>query len=462
VFDGDKWSDLEKILTDNVSISVRSQNIVVDKPIIAKLNHVTIDFGKAKVSPSKSWIEVVNSGNSQAVLDLEHSKDIVLNGGYFFGLEAILIDQSQDVVLSNISVDSAPGYGVMVAPNSENIVIVSSQFKSLGASAIAILNDVENVLIAHNQIKEGAGGSNQHAGILLTDRRKFNKKIGGANFLLNPHKLEDGSIVYHGPPEDLITDLLKPPKKIYIIQNEIRNNKSSGIYVDGAVLNYIKNNIVESNSKEGICLDNGSIGNILLSNDIVANGRRWGKSDRDLQLDFVDKFGRMEDTTANAKLPGISIDNSAFNAIVDNHIGMNYGSGIKMVRTAFYNIIGRNVIESNNAGKNKAFFFFGIELGGAKPDVMVADLDFTPSMGNIIFQNIITGAHYSGIQFCGECDFNDVFDNIIMRPSNWAIEQTNPQGKNIFTNNFSTALSRNANLNNINGRVLLGGENKPD
>jgi hypothetical protein len=86
------------------------------------------------------------------------------------------------------------------------------------------------------------------------------------------------------------------------------------------------------------------------------------------------------------------------------------------------------------------------------------DLDFLPSAGNIIFGNMIVGRHYAGIQFCPECQDNDVFDNVILRPERWAIEQTKPGLKNHFLNNFSPARSRNGPLNGSDGRVLIGGE----
>jgi hypothetical protein len=306
----------------------------------------------------------------------------------------------------------------------------------------------------------GRGTSNQHAGILVTDRRLYDR-IGGVNFLLAQGITRGGETIFHFAPGDPMQNRA-PASRVYLIGNIVRDNLANGIYLDGAMLAYIRRNLVHGNSKEGLCLDNGAVGNIIFGNDISANGKRWGQSDRDLDADFVSGFGKGRDGYSNAKLPGVSIDNADFNVLTNNYIAGKYGGGIKMVRTAYYNIVGHNQVEANNSGANETFHFFGIEAGGAPSDIPANDLDFTASMGNIIYQNIISGGHYAGIQFCPECDFNDVFDNLIIHPEIWAIEQTSRSGKNIFINNFSLAPSRNANLNGSSGRILTGGDGQFD
>ena len=62
-------------------------------------------------------------------------------------------------------------------------------------------------------------------------------------------------------------------------------------------------------------------------------------SDEDLEADFVLELGRLEDGSSPAKLPGISLDNTAYNVIYNNVILENYGSGVKAVRSAFCNTI---------------------------------------------------------------------------------------------------------------------------
>lgn len=457
IFEGTRLSELEPFIADDTFIEVRSPAIQVDKTLQIKGRRITLDFGRTNLSPSKDWNNTHMKGISNAALVLNHAEEVTIKGGHFEQIEAIVVTSSQSIGLLGVEIEGSPGYGIIIAPHSLNILVANSRIMGSHASGIAIMQKVQKVLLSHNVITDGLGTSNHNAGILITDRRKY-KVIGGSNFLLHKTTLRDGSEIWHFPQEDPILNRKSPPTYVYVIDNEITKNAASGIYLDGATQTYVRGNTIIGNAKEGICLDNGATANVIVGNDIIANGNRWGQSDHTLEVDFVAQYGRMEDGTANAKLPGISIDNAIFNIVTNNSIGGNFGSGIKMVRTAFYNVVGRNSIRSNNRGSNNVFFFFGIEVGGAVADSSTSDLDFTPSMGNVIFQNIITGPHYAGIQFCPQCDYNDIFDNVIIHPTNWAIEQTNPKGKNIFLNNFSPSHSRNANLNGTSGRVLIGGE----
>ena len=147
------------------------------------------------------------------------------------------------------------------------------------------------------------------------------------------------------------------------------------------------------------------------------------RSDEDLEADFVTAFGRLSDGSSPAKLPGISIDNSAYNTIVNNNVTQNYGSGVKMVRSAYRNIIMENSVSDNNKGKSDDFHFFGIEIGHeSTPDEPVKGLDFTASYENIVCRNIVTGSNYAGVFLAVESYCNDVFDNTILGSEWYAIE----------------------------------------
>ena len=87
---------------------------------------------------------------------------------------------------------------------------------------------------------------------------------------------------------------------------------------------------------------------------------RLRQSDEDLEADFVTTFGRLSDGSSPAKLPGISIDNSAYNTIVNNNVTQNYGSGVKMVRSAYRNIIMENSVSDNK--KEKVMISISLEL----------------------------------------------------------------------------------------------------
>lgn len=452
-FTGPTFSALQRVLKDDTSFLICSDSIIVDDPLRINGKNIRIEFGTAHLRPSADWSKKVRQEGSVAAVQIRGAQKISVQAGTFEGIEAFLIHRSSGISIVGSKILDAPGYGVVVASHSSNILIKNLVVKGAMGGGIAVLGESQRVLIKGNEVTGGRGNSNQQAGILVTDRRKYSH-IGGPNFLLQESRFPG---VFHWVAEDKI-EFRIPSKQIYIYANEIKENLSSGIYLDGATLTYVKSNVIERNSKEGICLDNGAAANILVANELVGNGRRWGKSDIDLELDFVKSAGRLADGTAKSKVPGISLDNAIFNVVFQNRIVANYGGGIKMVRTSFYNAIGQNIIDNNNLGNNDKHFFFGIEVGGAKGDLPALDLDFTSSMGNIVFQNIITGNHYAGIAFCGKCEYNDVFDNIIVRPQVWSIDQTAVGMRNIFTNNFSQAPSHNTSLNGSHGRVLISGE----
>ncbi len=216
------------------------------------------------------------------------------------------------------------------------------------------------------------GWSNWHAGIVLTDRNA--EPADDATTLLRV----DGILVKQAK----ITDRITIPHDNVIIRNQIIGNKTSGIYSDGGVRNVFVQNTIRDNSKEGMCMDNGSTSNVVAFNLFRGNGKRWRMSDADLKRDFVGNYGRLPDGTSPAKLPGISMDNAAYNQVVFNQIDRNYGSGIKMVRTSFYNLIGMNTVTDNNEGANAHLHYFGILAGYAGADEAAWDLDFVPSRGN--------------------------------------------------------------------------------
>ncbi len=142
------------------------------------------------------------------------------------------------------------------------------------------------------------------------------------------------------------------------------------------------------------------------------------------------------------RFPAISIDNAVFNQVMFNEVDENFGGGVKMVRTSFYNVVGLNTLTDDNEGQNDRFHFFGIELGAAAADAPSIELNFTPSRGNILFGNTIRGNHYAGIFFADGSDRNNVFDNSIFGAKEWAMESVRPQ-PNYVLNNLTNLRLRN-------------------
>jgi hypothetical protein len=189
-------------------------------------------------------------------------------------------------------------------------------------------------------------------------------------------------------------------------------------------------------------LDFGSTANVVASNIFLQNGYRWGETDVIMDLESISSGGRNPDGTPAEKVPGISLDNVLYNIVFMNNVAHNPGGGVKIGRTGYFNAIGLNTLLSNNDGASATQHFFGIELGGAIPDIPEIDLDFTPSHGNVVFSNIIRGPHYSGIYFDLGCDHNDVIGNAIEDATDWALESAQQMSNNSL-NNLTHLPSRN-------------------
>lgn len=235
------------------------------------------------------------------------------------------------------------------------------------------------------------------------------------------------------------------PSEIILYQNEVSNNQAGGIYCCGVYKSYFINNTVVGNQKEGTCLDWQTFGCFLLKNTYQRNGWRANQTDEILKSDAVLEQGRMFDGSANAKLPGVSLDNAAYNILEQNTVCENGGSGIKSVRAAVDNLITKNIIYDNNSGCNPVYHFFGIELGGEK-DIQIGknmdapesgelwNMDAGPAIGNIVTNNTVSGSHYAALFLAGGSQDNIIRNNISTGETYWCIESI-AEKENVFDAN---------------------------
>ena len=426
VFTGTRASELNAVLRDPAvrAVKLSSLALVVDEAVVLRREGFWLDLGTTELRAAKD--------GPRFLLRVENSSGVVVSGGAFVGGQwGVLVDRSRDVTLRGGRYDGLPGGGVVLT-NAPGVVLARASLTRIGGAAVLLHGDTVGGVLLDNEIAGNLGSSNWHAGIVLSDRN--GPVADDPRSILNP----DG----YGVREQPMPTRLHPPRRNVLAFNRVAFNASSGIYSDGGVESVIFDNLVEGNAKEGVCLDNGSSANVLAMNVIRANGKRWGKTDAELRLDFVDGLGRLPDGSSPAKTPGVSLDNSLYNIVYANQIERNFGGGVKMVRTAFCNLVGLNTIIDDNEGANDRFHFFGVECGAAKADVAVADLDFTPCRGNVVFGNVIRGPHYAGIFFGAGSTDNDVFDNSIFGATAWAMEQVQPQ-PNASLNNLTNLPSRN-------------------
>ncbi len=402
-FTGSTASQLNTLIAQSTDayITIESSTVRMDEPISMKSG---IALDAAGVTFTGSTDDRV----AQAVIAEDCTNFALYNlnltaGCYEYG---IYIIRSNTFTIENCTISNALYKGLVMMGENKNFTIRNNTVSYNGNGAVFLNGNISNGIIAGNDVVDNYGTRNLTAGIVMTSM-----------------EIDDYYTAYNEFKDEHLYNLLDTPHDIVLYQNNVKHNNSSGIYSDGAYQIYIVGNIIYQNDKEGMCLDYGTFGAYVSNNIVKENGGRLRQSDEDLEADFVTTFGRLSDGSSPAKLPGISIDNSAYNTIVNNNVTQNYGSGVKMVRSAYRNIIMENSVSDNNKGKSDDFHFFGIEIGHeSTPDEPVKGLDFTASYENIVCRNIVTGSNYAGVFLAVESYCNDVFDNTILGSEWYAIE----------------------------------------
>jgi hypothetical protein len=423
VFSGATASLLNQVIAGSgvVRIQVISEMLSIDQPIEIRRSGLTLDLGPA---------QLVADNPQSYMLRIENATNVVITGGDFIsGDSAVLVSASSEVDVSHVRINNLTGAGVVVT-GSTGVTVTDNQIAELPLAGIVIHRGTTQSIVENNQITGGIGYSNMMAGIVITDRE--------VDLTSNPRAIfgPDGYWVITEP----MMQRLHPPRDNLIAWNSVTGGLASGIYSDGGIETVIFANVLEGNSKEGLCLDNGSTANVVAANIVHDNGKRWGDPDTVLALDSILAGGRLPDGTAAEKVPGISLDNALYNIVFGNDLAHNFGGGVKMVRTSYFNAVGTNNLLDNNDGAGATFHFFGIELGAAPGSS--AELDFTPSRGNVVFSNMIRGSHYSGIFFDDGSNTNNVLNNVVLDALFWALESAE-QMANTSLNNFTNLLSRN-------------------
>lgn len=402
-FTGSTASQLNTLIAQSTDayITIESSTVRMDEPISMKSG---IALDAAGVTFTGSTDDRV----AQAVIAEDCTNFALYNlnltaGCYEYG---IYIIRSNTFTIENCTISNALYKGLVMMGENKNFTIRNNTVSYNGNGAVFLNGNISNGIIAGNDVVDNYGTRNLTAGIVMTSM-----------------EIDDYYTAYNEFKDEHLYNLLDTPHDIVLYQNNVKHNNSSGIYSDGAYQIYIVENIIYQNDKEGMCLDYGTFGAYVSNNIVKENGGRLRQSDEDLEADFVTTFGRLSDGSSPAKLPGISIDNSAYNTIVNNNVTQNYGSGVKMVRSGYRNIIMQNTVSDNNKGKSDDFHFFGIEIGHeSTPDEPVKGLDFTASYENIVCRNIVTGSNYAGVFLAVESYCNDVFDNTILGSEWYAIE----------------------------------------
>lgn len=401
VFDGSTTGELNRFLAGNSggTVEVASPTLTMDETILVP-SGVVLHGNGVQLTAGAEVLDkaiVMDGAENTAVTGF------VITEGCRYG---IYVKNSRLYYLADNDISGTELKGITVMGDNSRFAIVNNEVHGNGNGAVFLNGDISYGVIEANRIVDNCGACNLTAGLVLCSM-----------------PIEDIETAYNPSTDELLENIQESPHCMVVRGNTVSRNQSSGIYSHSGYLNYYVENTLYKNEKEGMCLDNGSFGNYVSGNVIRQNGGRNRMSDEDLEADFVLELGRLEDGSSPAKLPGISLDNTAYNTIYNNIILENYGSGVKAVRSAFCNIILCNTITDNNLGVSDQFHFFGVELStDLNADQEVQGLDFTPCYQNIIARNTISGPHFSGIFLGEEAFMNDMFDNIIMGCSDWSIE----------------------------------------
>lgn len=432
-FTGNKISELNEFLQgkQNATIEFAEKSVLFDETLMVQSGQC-IDAGGVHFTienPLDKVIHVVD-GTDVKIKNFE-----IKDGEYTYGC---FISNSTKVSVENCSFYNAQYKGIVALGNNEYLKVEECVIDNAQGGGMYFNGDMSKMIIHRNTVSNTKGTNNYSAGIVFGCVR-----------------LLDFDQVYKPFEEIALGERLSNPHDVVVYDNIVYKSNSSGIYSDGAYKLYLVNNTSYLNDKEGMCLDGGSFGCYVANNTLKQNGGRRRQTMEDLVNDYVGDFGTLDDGSSPAKLPGLSMDNAAYNIITDNNICNNYGSGVKIVRSGARNIIINNAITDNNVGESASWHFFGIELAyAAKPDYEIANIDFKSCYENIIARNIIRGEHYAGIFLAEECYINDFFDNVIMGPTWWSMECLSDKF-NSTANNISDISSRGIDLSNATGGVYV-------
>jgi len=308
-------------------------------------------------------------------------------------------------------------------------LIRNNHFENNQYGGLAFIGEVTEIQVRHNQFTQTQADSNWQAGFLMSDAFLGEEWIG------NEPDFAMAAMRY-----PILKGIESLPAYNLIQENIFQANRAAGLYVDGGVGNVIANNQFLENDKQGLCLEGGALLNIVQHNNFRGNGSRQHQSDTSLQQEQVLSFGKMTDGTSVAKLPAIALDNAAYNLLLENTIQHNSGDGIKLVRTAFRNILIFNTILDNNQGQNSQFAFAAINVGYSADTLHEeGNHDFIPSLENIIAANTLYGKHEVGIRLEADVTFNDVYNNLIYKFQKLAIADNAKRFNSLVDNAFPQA-----------------------
>jgi parallel beta-helix repeat protein len=322
---------------------------------------------------------------------------------------AIFATHTRALHIENVDINSPRAVGLLLADKVCQTKLIGCRVKHAGLVGFMFIRDVNETLM-----KGCIAEYCQQSGVFLTDL----KLTDNINLLDFSAQLDHTHQVIGNFAPFAFDD--PSPYRTDITDCVFSHNRKMGITTDGVAYLRVLKSVIAHNDCEGITIDNGSWGCSIQNCHIFNNGWRGLQNTDELNDDYVDEMGLMEDGSSKAKLPGISLDNAAYTRVENNHIESNWGDGIKLVRAAYESTITGNLIENNNRGINDRFHFFGILVGVAERQ-HCNQYDFA-SCNNYISTNTILGEHHAGIHLMANVTGNIVEKNRIIGAKALALE----------------------------------------
>jgi len=307
---------------------------------------------------------------------------------------AVLVTRARNLQFSDLDLTAPAGEGFLLADDVRGLRLDRCRIRNASGNGLLMVRTVSDVTLSACTVERSAG-----SGLLLADWR----------LVPNADPLDFGSQAGDSPVAFTASD--PGPCRISLVGCAVRGNRKMGICTDGGGLIRVSGCEIADNECEGITLDNGTWGCLVEGSRIRSNGRRAAQSEHELHEDFVHGDGRLPDGSSQVKLPGVSLDNSAFCSILNCLIEGNYGEGVKFVRAGHGCTVARNTIAWNNRGYSKGHPHFGVRLG-ADPRQHPGQFDF-PANAIRVEDNVIIGGHTAGILLNEGAVFNVVRGNRI-------------------------------------------------
>jgi hypothetical protein len=296
------------------------------------------------------------------------------------GRNAVFLHRCRRFRIINADLSDLEGYGIILFDCSE-FEVEGVRSRNLLCSAVMAVGDTRLGTIRRVKARNGRGFLNFDAGVLLLHCTNS----------ITPEDIPERCYEARS-----IIDKTKRPKCIEVAAIDVSGCRAQGIYLAGALACRISHSVLDRSNKEGICFDWGTALCELTLSVVSGNGRRASLSAEEIRADFIGRFPLLPDGSSAAKLPGVSMDNAAFNIVSRCLLVANHGGAVKLVRACVGNRIEMNAGWSNSVGNNEHMRFSRYADVGAF-DVLgefndLSLLDLGPSYGNAIQRNLIVPA----------------------------------------------------------------------